>query len=64
METIIERGFNLVLRSGGELAPGEKTPGQGGILEGQNPTTYDKKNPVSSDTPCCCQRVTLGYAGR
>jgi len=55
MDTIMERGLALVLRSGGDAAPGDKAPGQGGILEGQNPTIYDQKNPVSliaSFCPC------------
>lgn len=46
MSNLIERAMTLVARSGGTVEAGAKAPGQGGVIEGQNPTTYDPKNPV------------------
>ncbi len=47
MATTGERALSiLVARSGGSVEDGQKATGQGGILEGQDPSQYDPKNPV------------------
>lgn len=47
MDRLADNAVRLIARAGGTIEEGQKAPGQGGILEGQDPTHYDSKNPVS-----------------
>ncbi|KAM0716659.1 hypothetical protein Q7P37_008104 [Cladosporium fusiforme] len=47
MATLVDGAAKLIARAGGIVEEGEKAPGQGGILEGQDPTHYDPKNPIT-----------------
>lgn len=46
MAAVIKQAVNLFVRSGGTVEPGKSVASQGGILEGQDPSHYDPKNPV------------------
>jgi hypothetical protein len=46
MAAMINQALNLFARSGGSVEPGKTVASQGGILEGQDPSHYDPKNPV------------------
>lgn len=46
MAEIIKNAVALIARNGGTVEAGEEAHGQGGIIEGQDPTQYDPKNPL------------------
>lgn len=46
MADVTKQVLNLFARSGGSVEPGKSVASQGGILEGQDPSHYDPKNPV------------------
>ena len=46
MAAVTKQAVNLFVRSGGTVEPGKSVASQGGILEGQDPSHYDPKNPV------------------